>query len=197
MELLETSRSLVLAIDFQGKLMERVYRPELLRQGAERLLRFASLFQVPLLLTEQYPKGIGPTHPSIRAAYDVHRGPKRFLEKSCFSCCESPEFEPAVRSLLPGVLPEDRQFILCGIEAHVCVLQTALHILRQGSQVILCWEAISGRGEEHVRYGMERMVQCGASRASLESVGFEWAQHKDHVAFKEMSAVLKEGQIGS
>lgn len=195
MELLEQRRSLVLAIDFQGKLVSMVHRPELLRAAAVRLVTIAGLFEVPLLLTEQYPKGIGPTEAAVRAAFDAHPGPKRTLEKTAFGCCGDSGFEPAVRELLPGIYPEDRQYVVVGIEAHVCVMQTALELLRQGSQVHLCWEAVSGRGEEHRKHALDRMAQAGAALTNLESVGFEWARHKDHPQFKSLSALLKEGQL--
>jgi nicotinamidase-related amidase len=195
MESLEVRRSLVLAIDFQGKLMGMVHRPQLLKSAAVRVLKIAALFGVPALLTEQYPKGIGPTHPEVRAAFDAHPGPKRLLEKTAFGCGGDPAFEPALRDLLPGVLPEDRQVVVMGIEAHVCVMQTVLHILRQGSQVHVLWDAVSGRGDEYRRHALERMAQAGAVLTNHESAAFEWAGTKDHPQFKALSALLKEGQL--
>jgi len=195
MPMLDVSRSLVVAVDFQGKLMDAVYRPGLLRAAAVRLLKIAGLFGVPVLMTEQYPKGIGPTHPDIRAAFDDLRVGKRLVEKTAFGCCAEPAFEAAASALLPEVGPTDRQIVLCGIEAHVCVLQTAIALLEEGSQVFVCWDAVSGRGEEYRRHALERLSQAGAVLTNHESVAFEWARHKDHPRFKELSALLKEGQL--
>lgn len=195
MELLDLSRSVVVAVDFQGKLMEQVHRPGLVRSAAVRLLKIAGLFGVPVVMTEQYPKGIGSTHPEIRAAFEALSVPKRLVEKTSFGCCGEPAFEQALAELRPGVAAVDRHVVLCGIEAHVCVMQTALELLDRGSQVFLCWEAVSGRGEEYRRHALGRMARAGAILTNHESVGFEWARHKDHPAFKALSSLLKEGQI--
>ncbi len=96
----------------------------------------------------------------------------------------------------PGLAPADRQLIVAGIEAHVCVMQTVLEARRLGQEVHLCWEAVSGRGAEHRQWALERMRQAGAVVSNLESVAFEWARHKDHARFKAMSAMFKQGQLG-
>jgi nicotinamidase-related amidase len=196
MELLDASRSVVLVIDLQGKLMEQIHRSRLVVEATKRLLRVADLFGVPVLLTEQYPKGLGPTHPEVREVFDALSAPKRVLEKNSFGCCSEPQFGAVLREIRPGVLPPERQLILAGIEAHVCVMQTAVELLARGEQVHLCWECVSGRGEEHRRFALERMRQAGAVVTNLESAAFEWCRTKDHPRFKELSALLKEGQLG-
>ena len=194
MDLLDVERSIVLIIDLQGKLMEMIERPALVRTAAIRLLRLAGLFGVPVVMTEQYPRGIGSTHPEIRAAFESLSGPKRLMEKTSFGCCGEPGFEQLLEELRPGLGPAQRQLVIAGIEAHVCVMQTVLELLRQGSQVHLCWECVSGRGSEYRRHALDRMVQGGAVLTNHESVGFEWARQKDHPAFKAMSGLFKEGQ---
>jgi nicotinamidase-related amidase len=194
MELMDVQRSIVLVIDLQGKLMEMIERPEMVRSGTLRLLRLAELFQVPVILTEQYPRGLGGTHSEIRSAFNDLTANKRYHEKTAFGCCGSPGFELLLRELRPGVEPSRRQIVVAGIEAHVCVMQTVLELLRDGNQVFLCWECISSRGAEYRRYALDRMVQAGAILTNHESAGFEWARHKDHPRFKEMSRLFKEGQ---
>ena len=76
-------------------------------------------------------------------------------------------------------------------------MQTVLEALREGQQVHLLWEAVSGRGAEYRQWALERMQQAGAAITNHESLAFEWARHKDHPAFKAMSALLKEGQLES
>ncbi len=193
-ELLDSRRSLLLVIDLQGKLMEMIHRPALVVQTTCRLVRFAGIYRVPVLLTEQYPQGLGPTHPEVRAAYDRLDGTKAYLDKTTFGCCGDQQFGRQLEQLLPGVPPAERQVVVAGIEAHVCVIQTVIELLRQGTQVHLCWECVSGRGEEYRRHALQRMQQAGAVITNHESVGFEWARDTSHSGFKEMSAILKEGQ---
>ncbi len=195
MELLSAERSVVLVIDLQGRLMELIERPGLVVAATVRLLKLANLFQVPVILTEQYPKGLGRTHPEVRTAFDGLAVPKRFLEKTSFGCCGDPSFESLLEELRPGVLPRDRQIVIAGIEAHVCVMQTTLELLRGGNQAYLCWECVSGRGAEYRRHALDRMVQAGGVLTNHESVAFEWARDKDHPQFRAMSALLKEEQL--
>ncbi|MGC8722255.1 MAG: isochorismatase family protein [Acidobacteriota bacterium] len=196
MELLDATRSAVVVIDLQGRLMETIVRPRLVVEGTVRLLKLAELFRVPVVMTEQYPKGLGGTHAEVRAAYHALTVPKRLVEKTSFSCCGQPAFGAALDECLPGVAANRRQLAVAGIEAHVCVMQTVIDLLGQGSQVHLCWECVSSRGEEYRRHALERMAQAGAILTNHESVAFEWARDKNHPAFRAVSALLKEGQPG-
>jgi nicotinamidase-related amidase len=196
MELLDASRSIVLIIDLQGKLMEMVERPGLVIAGTIRLLELASLFEVPIILTEQYPRGLGPSHPEVRAMYDRLNTPKLLLEKTSFGCCGDPSFETLLQQLRPGLAARQRQIIIAGIEAHVCVMQTVLELLKRNHEVYLCWECVSGRGEDYRRHALERMAQAGAILTNHESVAFEWARDKNHPRFKAINALFKkEGQL--
>ncbi len=195
MELAEASRSIVVMIDLQGKLMNMVHRPGLVIAASQRLLRLAELFEVPVVLTEQYPRGLGSTHPDVLEIFDALETPKRRLSKVSFGCCGDSGFRQALSELRPEVPPERLQLIVAGIEAHVCVMQTVLEALSAGHQVQLCWEAVSGRGAEYRDWALARMQQAGAAITNHESVGFEWARDKDHSRFKEMSALMKEGQL--
>lgn len=194
MALLDAARSTLVVIDLQGKLVHQVHRAPQILETTQRLLAFADLFQVPVVLTEQYPKGLGPTEPAIRAAFDELRTPTFTLEKTAFGCAGEPAFAELLALARPGLPPERRQVVVAGIEAHVCVMQTVLALLAGGHEVHVCWDAVSGRGEDYRRHALERMAQAGAVITNHESVAFEWARHKDHPAFKAMSAVLKVGQ---
>ncbi len=194
MPLLDSTRSILVVIDFQGKLVQMVERPALVLETTRRLLRLAELFSVPVVLTEQYPKGLGATEASLRATFDGISTPKYFLEKTAFGCCGDAGFEPLLQQARPGLPPEQRQVVVAGIEAHVCVLQTVLELLEAKHQVQLCWDAVSGRGEEYQRHALERMAAAGATLTNHESVAFEWARDKNHLAFKAVSALMKEGQ---
>lgn len=194
MELLHVDRSIVVLIDLQGKLMEMVYRPKLVVAATVRLLKLAELFQVPVLLAEQYPQGLGKTHSEILSVFDGMSVPRRYLGKTSFGCCGDPRFEQYLRELRPQLPAGKRQLVVAGIEAHVCVMQTVIELL-PATAVHLCWECVSGRGEEYRRHALDRMAQKGAVITNCESVGFEWARDKDHAAFKAMSNLLKEGQL--
>ena len=196
MELADSNRSILVVIDLQGKLVDKVHRSPLVLAATHRLLELAELYAVPVVLTEQYPRGLGPTHPEILARYEALTVPRRRVEKGAFGCYGDPGFEAALAGVRPGLAAGDRQLVVVGIEAHVCVMQTVLEARRLGQQVHLCWEAVSGRGAEHRREALERMRQAGAVVSNLESVGFEWARHKDHAQFKAMSALYKQGQLG-
>lgn len=192
--LLEAQRSILVVIDLQGKLVEMVERSSAVLEATRRLIVLAGLFDVPVILTEQYPKGLGPTHPLVQAAYDALPGWKRYLDKTSFGCCGDPSFMAALAEARPGLSPDWRQVVVAGIETHVCVMQTVLPLLAEGSEVHLCWDAVSARGAEYRRFGLLRMKQAGAVISNHESVGFEWARDKNHARFKEMSALYKDGQ---
>jgi nicotinamidase-related amidase len=195
MEILDVNRSIVTVIDLQGKLMDMIVRPGLVIGASRRLLQLAGLFSVPVIMTEQYPKGIGHTHPQIRAAYDALTTPKFFMEKTAFGCCGDPQFEALMSQAHPGLEPRDRQVVVAGIEAHVCVMATVVELLRSGHQVHVCWECVSGRGEDYRRHALDRMAAAGAVITNHESVAFEWAKDKNHPQFKAMSNLFKEGQL--
>lgn len=194
MPLLDAGRSILVVIDFQGKLVQMVHRPAMALEATRRLMRLADLFAVPVVLTEQYPKGIGPTEASIRATFDGLSAPTFFLEKTAFGCCGDAGFEALLEKARPGLAPVRRQIVIAGMETHVCVMQTVLELLASGHEVHVCWDAVSGRGEEYRRHALERMAAAGATLTNHESVAFEWARDKNHPQFKALSALLKEGQ---
>jgi nicotinamidase-related amidase len=194
MPLLDSNRSILVLIDLQGKLVHMVHRPALVLETSRRLLRLADLFAVPVVLTEQYPKGIGPTEESVRAIYDSLATPRFFLDKTAFGCCADAAFEPLLQQARPGLPPGKRQIVIAGIEAHVCVMQTVLELLASGHEVQVCWDAVSGRGEAYVKHALDRMAAAGATITNHESVAFEWARNKNHPQFKALSALMKEGQ---
>lgn len=194
--LLDIDRSILVVIDVQGKLADMTYRSDLMKAANRRLLQYAELFQVPVVLTEQYPKGLGRTHPDILGDFEALTTEKRLVDKTSFGCCGDPGFTKALQEVRPGLGSAERQVVVAGLETHVCVMQTVLGLIEAGTAVHVCWEAVSGRGAEHRQWALERMQQAGAVITSLESVGFEWARDKGHPQFKAMSRILQEGQLG-
>lgn len=195
MELLNPQRSVVTVIDLQGKLMDMIYRPELVIAASIRLLKLADLFQVPVILTEQYPKGLGKTHPDVLEVFNSLTTQKHYLEKTSFGCCGDSQFAALLQKSCPDIAKSDRQIVVAGIEAHVCVLQTVLELLQDDQEVYLCWDCVSGRGEEYRKHALDRMTQAGAFLTNHESVGFEWARDKSHPNFKAVNQIFREGQL--
>jgi nicotinamidase-related amidase len=193
MELLDARRSVLLVIDCQGKLMDIVEHPARLVTVLTRLLKLAELLEVPVVLTEQYPKGLGPTHPEVRAAFDAAATQKRYMDKTAFGCAGDPSFMALMDELRPRT-GTARQVVVAGIEAHVCVMQTVLGLLAAGDEVHVVWDAVSGRGEAYVRHALARMRQAGAVITNHESVGFEWMRDRKHPRFRTMSELFKAGQ---
>ncbi len=194
-ELLEIERSVLAVIDLQGKLMEMIHRPRLVIDASIRLLKLAEMFQVPVLLSEQYPEGLGGTHPEVKTAYDALTTWKRLVSKTSFGCCGDAGWMGALAEARPALAPDRLQVVVAGIEAHVCVMQTVLELRRRDVGVFLSWEAISGRGEEYRRHALERMAAAGAVITNHESVAFEWARDKNHACFKPMNRLFREGQL--
>ena len=195
MGLLDPKRSLLVVIDLQGKLVERIWRSRFVLDATLRLLKLAELFQVPVVLTEQNPQGLGGTVPEVRNAFDGLTVAKRVLAKTSFSCCADPGFEEALAAVRPSLAPPQRQVVVAGAEAHICVMQTVLGLLEAGHEVHVSWDAVSGRGEEYRRHALERMAAAGATLTNHESVAFEWAGDKKDPRFKVVNALLREGQL--
>jgi hypothetical protein len=170
-------------------------RWELCVAATLRLLRIAELFSVPVILTEQYPQGLGHTEASVRECFDELSCPTFYLDKTAFGCAGDPGFEALLREARPELEAAERQIVVAGIETHVCVMQTVLPLLEQGSSVHLCWEAVTGRGEEYREHALRRMELAGATMTNHESVGFEWARDKNHLCFKPLNQLLREGQL--
>ena len=181
--LISADRSALLVIDVQERLLNHVDGWQAILDNVIWLVEVAKRIGVPIMLTEQYPKGLGGTVPVLAKEF----APAMVAEKVHFSC--------AAANCLPTMTGGDReQMVLCGIESHVCVMQTVLGLLAKGDEVHVAWDAVSGRGEAYVRHALERMRQAGAVITNHESVGFEWMRDKQHPRFRAMSELFKAGQ---
>lgn len=179
--LLERARSRFALIDMQQRLAAAM--PAEAMQRAERhcsiLLQACRLLQVPVLCTEQYPKGLGPTLDSLTPWLDAPP-----LEKTCFSCCRLPAF----RSRLDR---QRDQIVLAGMEAHICILQTALELQAQEYQVYVVADAVLSRNATNHDNAMHRLRQSGVIVTHTESVVFEWLGAAEGDAFKQLSRLLR------
>ncbi|KTC93096.1 MULTISPECIES: hydrolase [Legionella] len=175
--LLEKDKSCLLLIDVQDKLTPHVLHAEAIVERCQWLMQLATEFDVPVLVSEQYPKGLGATVESLRSLVPQDR----FIEKVQFSCFRAPDFKPKLQSL------NRKQMVLIGIEAHVCVLQTALDLQKVGYDVFVVVDAVSSRFELDYRYGLKRMKQVGVHLVTSEMVFFEWVGQAGTTQFKALS----------
>ena len=180
---LDIDRAMVLVIDVQEKLLPSIVGGEPVIAAGRKLLHGAAVFELPVLVTEQYPKGLGPTHATIRAA--LTKSLAKVLEKPTFSAWADANVREALIAL-------DRpQIIVTGIESHVCVQQTALDLRSRDYDVFVCADAVGSRGRVDYEVALDRMRQAGVLVTTVESVLFELCQRCDTARFKAMLEIIK------
>jgi nicotinamidase-related amidase len=179
--ILERRQTALLVIDIQERVHAVMRYREEVENNAQKLIRGCQLLQVPIFLTEQYPKGLGHTIASIRYALQATLP----IQKMTFSCCGSDELMKTFRE--KGI----RQVVLAGIETHVCVLQTALDLLADNFQVHVARDAVSSRRELDHQTALQRLAQAGAIITTVEMALFELMVRADSAEFKEVSKLIK------
>jgi nicotinamidase-related amidase len=178
---LQRKDAVVVLIDLQERLLVAMPEKERLVANTRVLLEGAKLLDVPILWTEQYPKGLGPTEESVRALLD----PKDRAEKIVFSAWREPEFSTKLRAT------DRRSVILPGIESHVCVMQTALDLLYAGYRVFVPADCVASRTDENKRVGLSTMRQAGAALTSVEAAVFQMFERAGGDAFKAFQKKIK------
>jgi len=173
----------LLVIDIQQKLLPPIFQNEQLVRNAQLLIRAAAILKIPALVTTQYAKGLGPTVPEI-ASLLPGTAP---IDKTPFSCFGSEAFCSAVKQL-PGTRTA---LLLCGMESHICVMQTALAGLREGYVVHVASDAVSSRTKANWKIGLDRMRTAGAVISSTEMMIYELMRASSTAAFKELLPFLK------
>lgn len=176
--LISSDRSALLVIDVQQRLLPAVHQSEVIEQSVCDLIGVASELDVPTLYSEQYPKGLGPT--SDRVAQALPDTAIR-LEKLTFSCAADFKCRAQIRAV------ERPQIIICGMETHVCVLQTAVELSTGGFEVFVVTDAVSSRTEQNKELGLARMRQAGIQIVSKEMVIFEWLERAGTESFRSIS----------
>jgi nicotinamidase-related amidase len=180
---LDPAQSALVVIDIQEKLLPPIFRKEQLVRNSQLLIRLAGILNIPTLLTTQYSKGLGNTVPDVASLLPETQA----IEKQIFSCFGSDAFCSTLKRL-PG---NRNTVILCGIESHICVAQTALAALREGYLVHVASDAVSSRTEWNWTIGLDRMRAAGAVISSTEMVIYEALRSSDTSAFKDMLKHLK------
>ncbi len=176
--------SVLLAVDIQERLaaaMPPAEREKVIR-NAGIPLEVAGLLKVPRCFTEQYPKGLGPTEPEVQSRLGEFA--TRF-EKTSFSCCGAEGFQTMLGNLAR------KQVVLAGMEAHVCVLQTALDLKSAAYDVFVVEDAVCSRNPASRDNAMQRLRAAGVTVASTESVVFEWLRDASHEHFRVIAKLVK------
>lgn len=185
MPLCQSQFSQLLIIDAQERLaaaMDQEQRAEV-EGNINRLVKAAKILEIPVIATEHNPAGLGKTIAGIREHL-----PDTVVatEKTCFSCCTASGFERNLTSA-----PERKQVVLVGMEAHICIVQTASGLQRWGYQVFVAADAICSRHAHHRDNALERMRHCGIHVTNTESVAFEWLGDSKHERFRPVWQLFK------
>lgn len=197
--------SVLVVIDLQERLLPLIDGHQRMTKNTVKLVKLAGLFGVPVILTEQYPQGLGPTTPPVREAFDALTTEKHFVVKDSFSCNLEPAFierlvEIEQRMLAAqsrvmiddGIRPRPIDVIIGGIESHVCVWQTALGLLPLEYYVRVVHDCVGSRDPPNKEWALRSMLATGALVTSHESVAFEWARDKNHPQFRALNKIMKE-----
>jgi nicotinamidase-related amidase len=178
---LTRSKAGLVVVDVQERLLPSIFEKERVLQNTVRLVQGAAVLQIPVFVTEQYRKGLGPTVPEVASVIPTFAP----MEKLAFSACGAVGFIPALK----GKKVADA--ILCGIESHVCVCQTCLDLLDHGFRVFVVADAVSSRTPENYRLGVERMRAAGAVIVSAEMALFELLEQAGTPEFKQILPLVK------
>ena len=180
--LIRAKDSVFVVIDMQERLVPAMQAPARTLRNTRRLLRAAQLTGVPIILTEQYPQGLGHTVPEIAEA----AGDSPVVPKMHFSCMEDQTFAATLRGL------GRRQVVLTGMEAHICVVQTAASLVEEeGTEVFVVSDATASRTQESEQACLARLNAGGVGIVTTEMVIYEWLGKAGTPAFREMLALVK------
>jgi len=173
--------SLLLVVDIQDKLLLTMSHGKQVVENSTKLVKAANLLNVPILVTEHYPQGLGATVATL--AGELDKATK--LEKMTFSCCRG-------EGMLELVKQSGRkQLIICGMETHVCVLQTVLDLLKDGVRAFVVADAVCSRTKLNWRTALAQIEQAGGTVTIAEAVIFQWLERADRPEFKQALDIIK------
>lgn len=179
--MLEIKKCCLVVIDIQGKLAQLMYEKERLFENIQILIKVAKILDIPIIWCQQAPKALGHTIPAIAELLTEEQP----VNKTSFSCCGDNQFRSRLDDLGP------KQVILCGIETHVCVYQTALDLLKQNKEVTVIADAVSSRTFDNKKIAIKKITAEGAKISSVEMALFELLKTAEHPKFKEIAKLIK------
>jgi len=182
MNLIDANRCVLLLVDYQQRLMPAIHGHAQVLQHAVCLADIARELDIPVLGTEQNPQGLGPNEAAVRGRCAAT------LSKMHFDACADGLLD-ALHDLRE---PQPREVVIAGCEAHVCLMQTALGLLKAGLAVWVVSQACGSRTTDNHALAMQRLRQAGAGIVSVEMVAFEWLRGCDHPRFKPVLQRLKD-----
>jgi nicotinamidase-related amidase len=182
--MLKRENAALLVIDLQEKLLPKIFEHERVTKNCILLIRLAQILDIPLMVTTQYEKGLGPTVEEISSVL----GETSPVDKVEFGCFNNAGFTERIKSLGPS----RSNLILCGIESHICVTQTALGALGNGYIVSVASDAVSSRTSWNWRIGLDRMKEAGAIISSTEMIMYELLERSDSSEFKAILPYLRD-----
>ena len=174
--------SLVLIIDVQEKLLNAVFNKEQVEKKSAIVAEAAKILGIPVIVTEQYPKGLGNTIPAVK---DALAEDTEVFEKTAFSALNNEEILEAIKK------HNKKQILIFGIETHICVSQTTAALIELRYEVTVIKDACGSRAEEEYLAGLERMKDNGAYIITTEIALFEWLKGAKHPNFKAVQALIK------
>ncbi len=181
--LLSRERSVLVVVDMQAPFLEAIKVAALIEQNIGFLLQAARQLNVPVLATLQNRERLGDLVPSLQPLLPESTAP---IDKLCFSCVGAEPFGRALQET------GRQQVVLTGIEAHICILQTALDLLKAGYQVHVPYDAVASRGKREWKYALLRLQHAGAIITSVESVTYEWLYQAGTDEFRQVLPLIKE-----
>lgn len=172
----------LLMIDIQTRLLPSIAGYEAVRANARRLLQAAGVLSLPVIYTEQYPKGIGSTAEELVAVLPERT---RYFEKTAFSCCDEPGFF--------DMFQDGEKFVtvIFGVESHICVLSTAMDLLSRGRKVVVAADACGSRNEDNHALALDALRSCGAGIVPTETVIYQLLGKAGTPEFKELLPLFK------
>ena len=181
MNVLEPENSLLLIIDVQEKLVKMLEKDDIVKK-VSNLTKTANILSIPVVVTEQYPKGLGSTISEVASEFPENTS---VYEKVSFNAL-----------LTDGVLDKiksygKKQIVICGIETHICVHQTAAALMNEGFEVFVVKDGCGSRNKYEFKQGIELMQSNGAKISCVEIILFEWLKSAKNPHFKEVQALIK------
>ena len=179
--MLDIQKCCLVVVDVQGKLAQLMYGKEALFKNIQILIKAAKILSVPIIWCQQCPDALGPTLPQIAKLLTDNEP----IDKACFSCCDCEKFKSKLESL------GKKQVLLCGIETHVCIYQTAIHLLEKSYEVTVLADAVSSRTLENKQTAINRMEVIGINISSTETALFELLKTAEHPQFRQIAKLIK------
>lgn len=180
--ILSLDDSLILIIDVQDKLLNAVFNGEKILKKSEIISKASNILEVPVIITEQYPKGLGNTIDSIKSYVS---STTKYFEKTNFSAINETEIYSCLKKM------DKKHIVVFGIETHICVSQTVLALIDAGYKVSVIKDACGSRKEEEHNAGIWKMRDNGADIITVEIALFEWLKSSQHAKFKEIQNLIK------